>query len=530
MLNVVACSDDDSGAAPNEIVETLSFTSDYDIFSSSDIGVPGSSSVKMSGEESSSSIESGARSSSGVDKVPESSSAEKKAEASSSSVAFVSPAYVLKDEMTDERDGKTYKTVTIGTQIWMAENLDYSYNKGTANSFCYRDDPDYCDLYGRLYTWSAAMDSAASFSDGGAGCGGGKLCTSKETVRGICPGGWHLPSIDEWNTLVAAVGGSDSAAIRLKSTTGWNSKCNGIDSYGFSAFPAGYRYLEGDFRSESGFAFFWVNEDFNKKYARYVTVSLSDEVLVLDSAYKFYAFSVRCLKDTGAIFVPESSSGRDLADGSSSSAYESANFMTDDRDGKTYRTVTIGTQTWMAENLNFAYNEPTEDLDSSSFCYDDTTGNCLKFGRYYMWSAAMDSAGVFSDGGKGCGYGDTCNADGTVRGVCPSGWHLPSMDEWRELIFTAGGDSLVGDVLKSKIGWYRDGNGIDFYGFSILPAGFGFDKAGFSDAFYASFWSSTENDDETADALYFSYDSYGVDVDDSDKDTAYSIRCVKNKN
>lgn len=102
----------------------------------------------------------------------------------------------------------------------------------------------------------------------------------------------------------------------------------------------------------------------------------------------------------------------------------STGILTDGRDGKKYKTIKIGEQVWMAENLNYAYLEPTAELDSSSFCYDNDPAMCKKYGRLYLWSAAMDSAGVLmNDGkGKGCGYGVKCgDAQFPVQGICPSG-------------------------------------------------------------------------------------------------------------
>ncbi len=104
------------------------------------------------------------------------------------------------ETFTDARDGKTYKTVKIGSQTWMAENLNCAYSEGTARSYCYGNDPANCEKYDRLYTWSAAMDSAAVFGDGGKGCGYGVKCTPTYPVRGACPEGWHLPSNAEWDT------------------------------------------------------------------------------------------------------------------------------------------------------------------------------------------------------------------------------------------------------------------------------------------------------------------------------------------
>jgi uncharacterized protein (TIGR02145 family) len=114
----------------------------------------------------------------------------------------------------DERDGKDYKTVKIGTQTWMAENLNYI----SDNSFCYGDADSNCSKFGRLYDYPTAVLS--------------------------CPLGWHLPSDDDWNTLADAMGGKDKAGLRLKATKGWESdgsvnNVNGTDDCQFSALPGG---------------------------------------------------------------------------------------------------------------------------------------------------------------------------------------------------------------------------------------------------------------------------------------------------
>ena len=145
--------------------------------------------------------------------------------------------------MTDERDGQTYKTVTIGTQTWMAENLNYE----TAKSYCYGDNVTNCAKYGRLYTWAAAMDSAGTWTTNGLSCGYSKTCLPTYPVRGVCPEGWHLPTQMEWNTLFTAVGGQSTAGLKLKSSPGWNSRGNGTDAFGFSALPAGDRSYNGNY-------------------------------------------------------------------------------------------------------------------------------------------------------------------------------------------------------------------------------------------------------------------------------------------
>jgi len=107
--------------------------------------------------------------------------------------------------------------------------------------------------------------------------------------------------------------------------------------------------------------------------------------------------------------------------------------FTDPRDQKTYKTTKIDTQNWMAENLN--YNA------EGSECHDDKPANCQKYGRLYNWETAMKA--------------------------CPSGWHLPSNEEWEVLIKLAGGEYNAGEFLKAANGWKKF-NGVDSYGFSAL--------------------------------------------------------------
>lgn len=194
--------------------------------------------------------------------------------------------------LKDFRDDKTYRTVTVGSQTWMAENLNYDYNKGTAKSYCYNNNPDSCAKYGRLYTWAAAMDSAAVFSTTGKGCGYDKTCSASGVVRGVCPEGWHLPSRSEFETLMKTVG-SSVAATKLKSTYGWNSG-NGTDDYGFSALPAG-NYYSGSFNFVGSYAYFWSATEGNASYAYRWNIDASSAYL--GNFNKYGGYSVRCLQD-----------------------------------------------------------------------------------------------------------------------------------------------------------------------------------------------------------------------------------------
>ena len=204
------------------------------------------------------------------------------------------------------------------------------------------------------------------------------------------------------------------------------------------------------------------------------------------------------------------------------------------RDGQTYKTVTIGDQTWMAENLNYAYTGVPLDhgyytSDSTSWCYENDPANCTKYGRLYTWAAAMDSVGTWSTNGKGCGYGSTCSPTGTIRGICPEGWHLPSKTEWNTLFTAVGGRLTAGQVLKSQTGWDDSGNGTDAFGFSALPAGYG-DYYGdyYYEGYYAYFWSSSEDGSDYAYIMYLYYDCDYANLNYDDKDYGVSsVRCVK---
>jgi uncharacterized protein (TIGR02145 family) len=174
-------------------------------------------------------------------------------------------------------------------------------------------------------------------------------------------------------------------------------------------------------------------------------------------------------------------------------------FFIDGRDGKKYEFVTIGTQTWMAENLNYY-------TTTGSRCYDDNDANCEKYGRLYNWNTAM--------------------------GVCPSGWHLPNQAEWNDLAsFIQSDKSCANDCdtkyLKAESGWNSNGNGIDTYGFAALPGGRCY-ASNFNYAEdYGYWWSASENNgDAYFRTMYYGYEfAYWVS---GGKDTLYSVRCVRN--
>jgi uncharacterized protein (TIGR02145 family) len=171
-----------------------------------------------------------------------------------------------------------------------------------------------------------------------------------------------------------------------------------------------------------------------------------------------------------------------------------AGTFTDKRDGKTYKTVKIGKQTWMAENLNYQ-------TKNGSLCYDNKESNCKKYGRLYE-----------------TGY--------TLKNVCPAGWHLPSSQEWKDLVLTAGGFDVAGKKLKSKSGWDGDGNGTDEFGFSAMPGGLNLeDFMGVGTK--GSWWTASAGNVywyfSDGDAAYENYFE-----EDGGTTSFLSVRCVQN--
>ena len=510
---LAACGDDESSGFTTRPDEDSSSSVCEDCDDSSSSKVKSSSSKAKSSSskaKSSSSKDVSSKSSSSKGNGKSSSSVKPKSSDSETSVSST------EGTLTDPRDGQTYRTVKIGEQIWMAENLNYK----TENSYCYRDADSNCTKFGRLYTWAAAMDSAAKWSINGYRCGSGTYCFPPYPVRGVCPEGWHLPRKGEWNALIDVAGGKEEAGKALTSKNGWYE--SGTDAFGFSALSAGYR-LDDDYHGEPFYSFetsdnasFWSSTDNSGDDAYYM--SLNSLHASVESYARRSAYSVRCLKDDPPHVLPST-----VVTGT----------MTDERDGQTYKTVKIGEQIWMAENLNYAYTGVPYTFgdricDSTSWCYGNYPVYCAKskYGRLYTWSAAMDSVGEWSANGKGCGYSNDCSPTYPVRGICPEGWHLPIKAEFETLFAAVGDSSTAGKMLKSTIGWEDDCNGTDDFGFSALPAG-DRSNSGLFSKINARFWSSTEGDSSYAYGMNLDYDREYAILDDDPKEYGYSVRCVK---
>lgn len=223
-------------------------------------------------------------------------------------------------------------------------------------------------------------------------------------------------------------------------------------------------------------------------------------------------------------------------------AYNPMFYTCDGRDGNLYKTVEIGKQRWMAENLNLNLKLVGNGWQVMATCGGNSKsgpGDCGKYGQLYTWSQAIDSVADFSNATMFYGDGIDLAPKGKIRGICPEGWHLPSKEEWETLIKNAGGADKAGKKLKTTNtdpddgGWYRPSStsselkkGSDEYGFSAIPVGMNGNVGQMTE-----FWSSSVDDENKADNVYFLHLNYSSDKaslnNSAEKGTYKSIRCLK---
>ena len=170
--------------------------------------------------------------------------------------------------VVDTRDGKTYKTIQIGQQIWMAENLDYNIEK----SYCFAKKTENCEKYGRLYRWEAASKA--------------------------CPEGWHLPSDDEWQTLEKELGMPEIELVKDNSWRGSNqaTKLASDTTIGFKMLLGGYRNPPSNYFLMGMQAFFWTATD-NSSHAWYRQMRDGSGHIFRRTRPKSWGMSVRCVKN-----------------------------------------------------------------------------------------------------------------------------------------------------------------------------------------------------------------------------------------
>lgn len=390
--------------------------------------------------------------------VPESSSNVSGSSAKSETNAAKNKTEISYGTMTDSRDGKEYKTITakmfdgkdtLISDTWMQEDLAYE------KRAIYRDEengPDTLYSYevedGVLMYYGDAITAGkcVGFFEGSA-----MNCDLHLPFQGICPDGWHLPDTVEanrWRTFLKNGDGVGEAFYRPSSSE----ECDDVD-YLFAVTDTNFHFWGLEARPEC-----------------------ADKV----HDYDLRDASVRCVKGDAyvepVVVYP---------------AYD-GDFETfeDSRDGKSYKTVVIGKQTWMAENLDY-------EAEESDILYGTEFPDALAHGRAYSWSAAKEA--------------------------CPTGWRLPSKADFKTLK-----DYITGEwpdygalaLLGKQYGWEMDT--FDAYGFNALyddlPGGAGF-KGG---AFY---WTSTE-DEEKAVMFVLHYDEDGSNVS-YPKEKFAAVRCLK---
>jgi uncharacterized protein (TIGR02145 family) len=266
-------------------------------------------------------------------------------------------------------------------------------------------------LFGYLYNWYAATDS-----------------------RNIASDGWHMPTDEEWTSLTDYAGGLSVAGTKLKDSGSdyWN-YAGGTDDYGFSFVGSGYRiYNTGEYTFLRDYGYAWTSGT-DGTYGYYRLMGIGDPKVTRQISYKNAGLGIRLLKDSTTL------------------AHGQAGTYTGN-DGKTYKTICIGTQEWLASNLM-----ETKYRDGSLIAA--VTDNTA-------WAALTT--------GARCSYNNLESNAGTTKKLAPVGWHVPSKTEYRTLSDYLGGNAVAGGKLK-EIGllhWDSPNTGADnSSGFTALASG-----------------------------------------------------------
>lgn len=446
-------------------------------------------------------------------------------------------------DFKDKRDGNIYKTVQIGDQRWMAENLRFKL-KG---SYCYENKEFYCDQYGRLYNWAMSRMLVDFYNNT-------SVKQLKKRVHDICPAGWHVPSNKEWKKMkyfVGKKGISDGVGISLKSTELWEKELRvpgGKDEFGFNALPAGERYFIGDYQDLNFSAQFWASNEYDASGAYFWRLTYDSRSFDRVYESKENGVSVRCVEDKlYAIKDPPSPVPKIVP-------------KIVEIQGRKTKTVHIGEQVWMANNLDVKV--------PGSFCYEDKEENCEKYGRLYTWTAAVKLAEKFSRE-----VARDSISKRKPKGICPNGWHVPtSLDFFRLDSYLKDIDDAVGvgTNLRSRTTWNESEealmgeNGFGFEGEALgvraydkpkmncfkvvkniipgekkdMPADTLYADSCITDSLWeptikysgwgtlTGFWTGTETDPLSAEVRMLSYDEDDFILDTARKEEAFYLRCM----
>lgn len=351
--------------------------------------------------------------------------------------------------LVDARDGERYRTVRIGDQVWMAENLRFN---DTIWMYSLTESSE-ADEYGRLYTYNAAM-AGQDYIDSGYN-------------EGICPIGWHLPTMAEFDLMKNFVKDfCPSLDSCLRATEGWTNAGN--DRFGFNAThssemngayywtsnPAdgvrinkdhGYSYRSNSYDAvmygmQDSYGYTTFAADFasmgRMNYVRCVKGSEEDSAATMEKYLKTREQMIEYLSSSAAYqaYLSSSSAAEWARVQQGAKAYFNPNLhydeFVDSRDGQTYGYLQIGNYTWMAENMRYFFKS---DYNYYHGCED------------YLSCEAYDYEDTVAYLATGISYVDTL-----LDQVCPLGWHVPSKAEWDDLFSTS---ENVGSFLATDGKW-----------------------------------------------------------------------------
>jgi uncharacterized protein (TIGR02145 family) len=399
---------------------------------------------------------------------------------------------------TDSRDGEIYHTIKIGDYVWMAENLRF---QDTINFYQLANDkiklyPENDKEIGTFYPFNAVISPKSIYVDHTWDILDGTR------LQGICPENWHLPSFDEWNNLIESVPDYKDLQSKLSS---WKKATN---KSGFSAIRNTIDFKISIWSDIKEGAFFWILNSSSKN----MCAAITDSSTTTESGSQYTLLPVRCVQDyeiappvltKPEIEVPTDYLNQDLL------KENKYGRLVDVRDGKVYRTIKIGEQNWMAQNLE--YIKPELEYDSLEI---DSLLN-LKYGLVYRWFDAMYIGYWYSDNLAGKPYKPW-------KGLCPDGWHIPFKEEFQTLINTI---NTYTDSLNAFIatGFDKYPNATNTSGFSILPVGNNI-----------RYWTAEDSEQNNGVGAgignvkyrYAYYSDYSS-INDTYKDLKYPVRCIQ---
>jgi uncharacterized protein (TIGR02145 family) len=398
------------------------------------------------------------------------------------------------------QDGKAYKSVKIGNQTWMTENLNVStYRNGdtipqvqdpkawsslTTGAWCYYEGKAETGArYGKLYNWYAISDP-----------------------RGLAPEGWHIPTDSEWVTLTKFLGGKIESSAKIKSMRGWSQGGNGSNESGFNALPGGTRSINEAFSFVGDYGYWWTSSSFDGYSAWNRFLAYNNNYIGRSTGWKQFGNSVRCIKDENETGI---STASQLQKNDSSVSPAFANETVALAANNKISSMKIGGQVWMTQNLDVSkfqngdsIPEAKTDTDwekaarlkQPAWCYYNNDMSAEKnYGKLYNWYAINDK-----------------------RGLAPAGWHIPREAEWAKLATSLGGETVAGELIKSN-------------GFGGFLSGFRDSDGSFhSDGLVGYWWGATESSPTTASCYSITYFSSAFNSDNAaNKQKGFSARCIK---